>query len=227
MSDAFAGAVPATEEQDERQEWLIAWAVVLLLLAANANRPLTPKQRKRARDLLRTQFEQDVTRQAQSVATGTQTPAAWQLAVAAILAAYMRQMAVAGAGTMPAATVQQAVSEEMQRQAPFLDGFAAAVAQGGLSIPQMASRAKLYGKAAWGIFYLAQGSTAGDGIVERWVTRDDKFVCRVCAPRHGRYFLPGEGPMPGTDCLGSCRCERVQEPNPQIYARLTGQRRAA
>jgi hypothetical protein len=221
MSDTFAEAVPVTQQEDDREEWLVAWALVLLLLNANANRPLNPAQRRRARDLLRVKFEDDATRNAEAVTGGALAVSAWQAAMMGSITDYTRQMAVAGAGTMPNQTVQQAAIAEIQRQAPFLAGFAKAVAQGALSEGRIAHRAKMYGGSGWGMFYRAQGSTAGDGIVEQWISRDDRNVCSLCAPRHGRYYLPGQPPFPGA-CLGSCRCERIQVVDFQIWRRLMG-----
>jgi hypothetical protein len=223
MSDTFADAPPVTD-QDNGDAWLIAWAITLLLVNGNAARTLTATQRKRARDLLRVRFEDAALRNAQRIMAGQLDIDAWQTTVGGDIADYTRQMAVAGAGTLPTAQVQQVAESEIGRQAPFLAGFAGAIAAGGLSVLRIASRTKYYGKPPWGVYYVAQGSTAGEGIVDRWITRDDNRVCRNCAPMHGRYFLPTEGPWPGWACLGICRCERVQVVDRAIWQRLTGRR---
>jgi hypothetical protein len=129
---------------------------------------------------------------------------------------------------LPNRTVQQIAIAEIRRQAPFLAGFAQALAQGSMSVSRVAARTKQYGASGWALYHVAQGSTAGDGIVERWVSRDDNSTCPICSRRSGQYFLPGVGPMPATDCYGGghCRCERVQEVNREIWARLTGRRAA-
>lgn len=224
MSDALTDTVPV--EQDDRNEWLIALVIVLLLINGNANRPLSPAQRKRVRDLLRIKFEMDATRNAVRVTNGLPVDE-WQLAVGAMVADYIRQMAVAGAGTLPSAAVQQAAFAEIQRQAPFLAGFASAITQG-MSQGAIAARTKLYGAPGWAMYHVAQGSIAGDGIVEQWISRDDRNTCAVCSRRSGQFYLPGVGPMPASDCygFGACRCERIQIYDPQMWARLSGRRAA-
>lgn len=221
MSDTLLDAPPVTE-QDDGDAWLIAWALLLLLLGANAARPLTATQRKRARDLLRMRFENAALRYAQRVTSGGLDVDQWQAAVGDEMASYTRTMAVAGAGTLPNAQVRQLAESEIRRQMPFLAGFAAALA--GMSIAAIANRTRLYGGVGWGMFWRAQGSTASEGIVERWISRDDNRTCSVCASFSGRYYLPGVGPMPGAVCLGAgnCRCERVQVVDRVIWQRLAG-----
>lgn len=223
MSDALLDA-PRVQEQNDNEEWMLAWTIVFLLLGANAARQLTATQRKRARDLLRVRFEDAALRNAQRIIAGQLDIDAWQATVTGDIADYTRQMAIAGAGTLPSAPVQEVARQEIQRQAPFLTGFAAAIVAGGLSIAQIAARTKYYGKSPWGVYFVAQGSAARDYTVDRWVTRDDNRVCSNCAPMHGRYFLPTEGPWPGWSCLGVCRCERVQVVDRERWQRLSGRR---
>lgn len=222
MSDALLDAPPVTEQ--ESNPWLEAWVIVLLLLGANAARTLSFTQRKRARDLLRVRFEDAALRVAQRVTAGQLNVDAWQAAVNDELGIYTRAMAVAGAGTLPNTEVRAVAETEIERQMPFLASFAAAVAAGGLSVAAIAARTKYYGKSPWGVYFVAQGSTAPDYTVHRWVSRDDNRVCSRCAPLHGRYFLPTEGPWPGWACLGICRCERIQVVDREQWQRLTGRR---
>lgn len=223
MSDALLDAPPVTE-QDDSDEWIIAWIVVLLLLGANAARPLTLTQRRRARDLLRVAFEDGALRWAQRVTAGQIDALAWHDGVATMIADYARQQAVAGAGTMPDAATQEFVRQQVAEQRPFLDGFAAAIAAGALSLAAIASRTKLYGSAGWAAHWVAQGSTAPTYAVELWVARDDRNTCAPCAALNGKYFLPGQGEMPGSVCRGGglCRCERRQVIDRAIWQRLTG-----
>lgn len=214
--------VMVEEREDDSNEWLIAFVLLLLLLGANANRPLTLAQRKRAQKLLRSKFENDTRRLALGVKNGSVSVAKWQAEMQQSIDDYARQMAVAGAGALPSVEVQAAVKQKLDEQRPFLDRFAKVVAVGALSALAIAARSKLYGGVGWGTYAMARGSSAEPGWVERWVTRDDNAVCRNCAPRHGQFFLPGQGPMPGWDCLGSCRCERILEYRPETYRRLTG-----
>lgn len=213
MSDALLDVPIAEPKQDDKDVWIVAWAVVLLLMNGNANRSLSPSQRRRARSLLRIKFEMDALRYAERIAAGSISPDEWREGVRAIMTGYARQMAVAGAGTMPALPVQQAIAAKLEEQEPYLARFGALV--GTLSVAAIAARTRLYGGTGWG---------AGDGVVEQWISRDDRATCRVCAPRHGQYYLPGQGPMPGLDCLGggACRCERRPEQNLEMYAQLGG-----
>ena len=146
------------------------------------------------------------------------------------VASYTRQMAVAGAGQLPSASTRAAVDAQLTAQWPLLTRFAVTVearryVSRPLSTGYVASRARRYGGPGWGAYYIGQGDGADVGMVEQYITRDDPVVCRLCAPRHEQYYLPGQGPMPGVDCLGggNCRCRRVQMYAPDIYARLTGQ----
>jgi hypothetical protein len=98
MSDTFADA-PVVQEESSLDEWLIAWALLLLLLNANANRVLTITQRLRARTLLRANYEQSVQGLANSVSGGAMAAAEWTTQMQLAYGGYARQMAVAGAGT--------------------------------------------------------------------------------------------------------------------------------
>lgn len=222
MSDTFASP------DDNRDAWLAALVIVLLLVNGNANRPLSLTQRARARKLLRVGFEDEALRLAQRVASSQLDTAAWRAAVERVIAEYARQQAVAGAGTLPDGGIRQQAAQEIERQRPFLDSFAAAIAAGGLTVAAIAARTKLYGASGWALHWQAQGSTAPDYAVDLWVARDDNRTCSVCSSYSGRYFLPGQGPLPGVDCLGRghCRCERRQVIDRAIWERLTGRRAA-
>lgn len=213
------------DDQDHGGEWLAALVLLLLLLGANAGRPLSLSRRIRARTLLRGNFDTSMGNLAVQVANGSITVEVWQQRMSSAIAAYARQMAVAGAGQLPSTATRQWVAQQVAAQQPYLRRFAAAIAQrqqagNPLSPAYIANRARQYGGSGWGAFYAAQGANAAPGYVEQWITRDDKAVCRVCAPRHLRYFLPGSPPFPGTDCLGTCRCERLPVYDPVEYAKL-------
>lgn len=224
MSDALADAPTTTQQEDDGSAWLVAWVALLLLLNGNATRPLTMTQRTRARKLLRVKFEDDALRAAQRVTAGEWTAAAWLDAVEVAKADYARQMAVAGAGTMPEADVRQRTTQALAEQRPFLERFGGVVAAGALTVAAIAARTKLYGSVGWGMFWAAQGGGAAEGVVDLWIARDDNNTCRQCAPRNGQYYLPGQGPMPGIDCDGggACRCERRQVVDMAIWRRLMG-----
>lgn len=225
MSDALADAPPVTEEGDG-DAWIIAWATVLLLVNGNANRLLTMTQRARARKLLRIKFEDDALRWAQRVIARQVPPEAWRVGVETSMTDYARQMAVAGSGTMPDAAVQELVAQELAKQGPYLDRFGGLVAAGALSLAAIAARTKLYGGVGWGLFWMGAERAPQDYVVVQWISRDDDRTCSLCAPRNGQYYLPGQGPFPGLDCLGAgaCRCERRQMVDRAIWQRLTGRR---
>lgn len=219
-------------QEDTRNEWLLGLAIVLLLTRGNTSRPLSPAKRTFARNTLRRGFEADMQRLANAVASGKIPLDEWQSEMQDAISRYTRQMAVAGAGTLPVASTQAIVEAQLAEQWPFLRGFALTltakrlVEGKPLSVAAIANRAKLYGGAAWGSFFLGQGDGAGYGIVDQWISRDDRHVCSRCAPRHLQYFRMGESPYPGWDCLGSCRCERRPVYAPEMYAKLTGQKAA-
>lgn len=61
----------------------------------------------------------------------------------------------------------------------------------------------------------------------RYISVDDGGTCHKCiAAQNGGPYLPGRGPMPGSDtCLGRghCRCRREPETNPAEARRLRGE----
>lgn len=211
--------LPATQPQADNR-WVLALTLLLFLLNGSL------RQSARGRLLLRQQFENRTSQlAAQLVAGGTVT--AWQNGMSSSIDLYARQMAIAGAGKLPSAATQRAVDERLSGQGAFLAGFAVALLVGRLANRMMSeaaisARSKLYGGTGWGAYYQGQGYGAIAGYVDKWITRDDKIVCSKCRPRHNQYYLPGVGIMPGWDCLGTCRCQRVREFNPQAYAALGG-----
>jgi hypothetical protein len=230
--DALAPVV----SDDDGGDWLAALALLLLLIGGSARRRIPVTRRRRAQTLLRGRFDATTRQLAQNVAGGALPVAAWHAGLQAALASYTRQMAIAGAGQLPSVATRAAIDARLGEQWPLMERFAVTVAarlevDRPLSPAYIANRARQYGGTGWGAFFLAQGQGAAAGMVEQWISRDDRNTCRICAPRHLQYFLPAQGPMPGTDCLGGglCRCQRVQVFAPDIYAELTGQptRRAA
>jgi len=222
--------LPAAPESSNG-EWLAAFALLLLLVRGNPRRRLTPQMSQRARRLLRGNFDSAMRSLANQVAGGALTVPAWQAQMQNALSGYVRQMAVAGRGRLPSPAMVARIEARLADQWPYLNRFALEQMARGmagrpLTAAQIASRSRTYGATGWGAYFEAQGEDAEAGIVEQWISRDDRAVCRVCAPRHLQWFLPGQGPMPGLDCLGACRCERVPQYNPDVYAQLTGQRSA-
>lgn len=94
---------------------------------------------------------------------------------------------------------------------------------------QWINRGKLYGGNARGTVFDAVEdaivmSEAGANLVARFVCKGDKNSCLPCKTAQG-YYLLTEGPMPGKVCKGKsrCRCRRIIEHNPEMYAKLTRQ----
>ena len=213
----------STEESDNRA-WLAALAL-LLLVRGNGGSLQSSSQQQRAQRLLRQQYNNQANQLALSVGRARIPVPSWQSGMMAAVQSYSLQMAIAGAGALPSRAVQQVVNGRVAAQQPYLTRFATQIyarkvvgrEMGTLAI---AARAEKYGGTGWGSFFVGQGDDAHFGYVERWDTQDKGQVCRVCSPRDGQTYLPGEGPMPGWDCLGTCRCRRTRLYNPKEYARL-------
>ncbi len=136
-----------------------------------------------------------------------------------------------GAGALTAGIME--VSREMARDSRYLARFG-----GEIMLRQMlgkpmsgawiAARLTTYGGAARSLFYegyetqgLPDGES-GPGWVSEYEAEDDDHTCGRCHDAQG-YYLPGDGPMPGRECLGGnkCRCRRVMLYAPDIYQELT------
>lgn len=207
---------------DHSKEWLIAWAALLLLLNAHT-RGLTPAQQRRARLLLRDKFGVDALRLAEAVIGGSITVAAWQAALAQASGDYARQMAVAGAGTLPSAEVQDAIETAIDAQQPFLEGFAAAIVAGGLSVAATAARSRLYGGVGYAAHWQAAAANQGDFTIVFYEARDDGIVCGPClGAERGSPYRAGSSPLPGDVCLGGgyCRCTLRFEVNRAVWESL-------
>lgn len=233
-----AGLLPDLSElmavQDDGGDnaWLAAVVAIATMLGGRLGVPLNEAQRQRGKTLLRNRYERENNVLAIQVTQRGMAVAVWQANLYTIIASYARQMAVAGAGGLPSPSVRLDTNAQIAAQVPFLRRFSFQMtAQRLLGRPMttlgVSSRANLYGGVGWASWFKGHGQDAAWGYVERWVARDDKFVCPRCAARSGRYYLPLQGPMPGQDCYGSCHCQRVQEYNPEMYAQLTGRRAAA
>lgn len=227
--DAGEAIELAPVPEPDNNDWLAALALVLLLVRGNVRRRLPIQRRERARTLLRGRFDTLTAQLAGAVAAGAMPVQQWQASMQNGLAAYTRQMAVAGTGRLPSVATRRSIDARLAAQWPYLDRFAMTIAvrelaDRPLSERAVASRARSYGAAAWGGYFVAQGENAQPGMVEQYITRDDRGTCRLCAPRHLQFFLPGQGPMPG-QCLGICRCVRVPVFAPEMYAELIGEPR--
>jgi hypothetical protein len=202
-------ATPNQRKDDDH--WLAAWVLLLLLLGARAINGLTPAQQLRARTLLRDKFNNDAVRLAAAITSGAITLDEWQAGMRLASGDYARQMAVAGAGTLPNVDVQESVNTALQGQEPFLAGFSEAIGAGDLSAPQIAARSKLYGGVGWAAIWIAAASVQPDFTIVHYVARDDDRTCVPCmdAERGSPYRADSNYPTPGSVCLGGgyCRCE--------------------
>ena len=220
--------MPTLPPAQDENRWVLALALLLLLIGGNTRQPLTNQQRDRARNLLRLNFEHNVAHLAARVAGGGSV-ADWQGAMQGTITDYAHQMAVAGAGTLPRQQVRDSVDERLAEQWGYLAGFAVTVAakkttEQPMSLVAIAARAGLYGAAGWASWFVGNEQDANAGYVCNYISRDDRGTCGPCseAERNGPY-LPSQGPYPGSVCLGAgnCRCERVTVYDPEAYARLT------
>ncbi len=217
----------APAEDDNR--WIVALALLLLLLGSTTVSTLSAAQRTRAHELLRVQYEAQVATMAASVAAGGAV-ATWQAGMQTATAGYARQMAVAGAGTLPKPAVRAAVDAELRGQWGFLAAFAVTLIAGKIADKMMSeaairSRAVLYGQTGVGSFWRGSQPAAGDGWITHYDALDDDGTCGKCseAERNGPYIMGSNHPVPGSVCLGRgrCRCSLRYEYNPAVYSRLT------
>lgn len=220
--------MPTSPPAQDDNRWALALALLLLLVNGSTRRPLTTQQRNRARAMLRLNYEHNVAQLAVTVAASGAV-AQWQAGMQDTITSYAHQMAVAGAGTLPRQQVRDSVDEQLAGQWGYLAGFAATVAakkqsEQPLSLAAIAARAVLYGSVGWAAYFMGSEQDANAGYVVNYIARDDRSTCGPCseAERNGPY-LPGQGPYPGSVCLGSgnCRCERVTVYDLEAYNRLT------
>jgi hypothetical protein len=225
--------LPAAQGEQEENSWFLALALLLLLLGSKTVGILTAAQGLRAQELLRTQYEAQVGQLAASVASGGSI-ATWQAGMQTATAQYARQMAIAGAGTLPKPSVRTAVDTELRGQWSYLAAFAVTLIAGKIAGKLMSeaairSRSVLYGQTGWGAFARGAEPVAGTGWIVHYQARDDDSTCAECseAERSGPYAYGSNFPRPGEICRGRgrCRCKLKYEYNPAAYARLT--RRAA
>lgn len=211
-------------QQADNDKWLIAWVLLLLLLGRSAARGFTPTQQQRVRQLLRDKYNNDAVRLAAAIVGGAITLDEWQAQLSEAGGDYARQMAVAGAGTLPGIMTQAAIDSQLENQQPYLAGFAAAIAAGGLSVAAIIARSKLYGGVGWAAYWQGADSVQTNNVVVYYVARDDDRTCARCleAERNGPYRAGTNHPFPGDVCLGGghCRCELRYEVNAELWARL-------
>lgn len=223
---------PVDADEGDGNEALAALLLLLALLGTRRahvlGRRLDGTARRTARDALRMEWESNVTRLAQELAT-TGNVAGWHANMTTeIRRYYVRQMTAGlGRSLTPAELTQ--LDAVLDRQAAYLLRFAGdashRLALGNpLSEDYLAMRSRMYGGQAWGLWH--QSNEVGEdqpGWVSQYSAVDDAGTCSPCSAAQG-YYLPGTGPWPGEICEGgsNCRCERVLVYAPDIYRSLGG-----
>ena len=133
------------------------------------------------------------------------------------------------------ARTEHLMQRELGYLARFADDIVAHAVQGRhFSAPYLANRLEMYAGSARGEFYrgiedqsefIARLQPPGRpfGVVAQYIAQDDDNTCEPCHLAAGWYLI-GDGPWPGTVCLGRahCRCRRVLRYRPDIYAQLIG-----
>lgn len=92
-----------------------------------------------------------------------------------------------------------------------------------MSEAALANRILMYGGESIATFYEFAEANLEEGNVVDYIDRDDNGTCEECIRAGiGSPYLPGEGPMPGRECLAKrrCRCYRVERYDPETAAFL-------
>lgn len=211
---------------EDPNRWPLARALVARILNAPTIRPMNTQQRTKAKDLLGVQFESNTRIHAANVSAG-ETVDSWYTSMRSTIGSYARQMATAGAGTIPRLPVREAVDNILTGQWTYLDRFAEVLDAGRrvgnmLSEAAIAARSLLYGSTGIGAWW--RGSEPiRSGVVVYYIAQDTGNTCSNCsaAARNGPYDASLH-PYPGELCLGGsrCRCTLRYEQNPDLAAQI-------
>lgn len=214
---------------EDPNRWPLARALVSRILNVPTIRPLNTQQRVKARDLLSVQYESNTRILAADVSAG-QTVDSWYASMREIIGSYARQMATAGAGTIPRQPVRDAVDRNLSGQWGYLDRFAEVLDAGRrfgnmLSEAAIAARSMLYGSTGIGAWWRG-AEPVRSGVVVYYIARDTGNTCSNCsaAASNGPYDASLH-PYPGEVCLGGsrCRCTLRYEHNPDLAAQIRSQ----
>lgn len=95
-----------------------------------------------------------------------------------------------------------------------------------MTTDQVAARSRMYKGRGYETFWRKnEEQIEGSDVVVDYRAVDDSATCGPCqAAEAGSPYLPGEGPMPGSICLGGghCRCERTRRVDAEAAAQLSG-----
>jgi len=95
-----------------------------------------------------------------------------------------------------------------------------------MTTDQVAARSRMYKGRGYQKFWEFNEQDAGEDVVVDYIAVDDPSTCSPCkAAEAGSPYLPGQGPMPGSICLGGghCRCERSRRVDAEAAAQLRGE----
>lgn len=225
----------APDEQVNRDDLLgkAAAALLLLLLLGRRNPDGVARvMLERARDRASDRFETVARHAADLRAAGQLTLSEWQRALDDQVRGQLAAQAMLGVGTAAIGGAALArLRTDVQIQAAYVSRFAddaaiRALRDKPMSAAEMGARAALYAGAAYGLYFYSHEATEGagrEGYVVEYKSVDSPTTCRPCHAAEG-YYLPTDGPYPGSVCLGRsrCRCVRTLEYNPTEYRRLMG-----
>jgi hypothetical protein len=189
---------------------------------ALVRRTPTLAEREHFRDQLQTQYEARVAALGRSVADGSISVRQWQGQMDRATTQYLiRQQALGSGTTRLDSAAFLRLDAEVRRQQAFISRFADHIGAGTvtgkpLSAGQISSRATTYSGAGRAVGARAQEQSADAGELWRYLALDDGRTCGPCLAAEGTYPA-GQGPFPGSVCLGRghCRCKRelVDQPN--------------
>ena len=230
-----AADLPLAPDEQVNRDDLLGMAVALIFLSTlvgGSPQEVSRAYLGRARDAASDVFETQARRLAEDYHHRRASLADWQRDMDATVRGLMTAQAMMGANTVKLAfAVLVRLRADINAQAAYVSRFADDVAIRALrgkpmSAGEMGARAALYAGAAYGLYFYAHEATEGagrEGYVSKYAARDDRNTCTRCHAAEG-YYLPTDGPYPGSVCLGRsrCRCVRTLEYNPAEYRRLMG-----
>ena len=230
--------LPASEAIREPSDDNTGLAIVALLILLTSRRQtvlrrFAPITSLNLANAIQDTFASRVTALAGRLATGDLVLAQWQRTMLDEVEQHVLQQMFLANGREVLTAAQQArlrtiVAEQGAYLQRFADQAALRIGQGTpFTEGYIANRSALYGGVGRGEFFRSSEEAAdhGSGWVYDYDAVDDRNTCDPCfsAEQAGPY-LAGEGPYPGSVCLGGgrCRCRRVARYDPAAYARLGG-----
>lgn len=182
---------------------------------------LTRKTRERLANKNADNFDAIATEVARkATAKGSRTATAQKQANAALREHYLTQGMLGKGGFLSNKEIREidkTLSKEHDRMQIFFDEISIRRIQKRPFSPQyIEARLRRYSGEARGLFYKFAEAKDDKDTIELYEAKGDSNTCTPCNGSNGKYFLPGEGTMPGVDCLGRglCRCTRTPEINP-------------